>query len=100
MFLVFFDKRYRGSAVGMFHGSTPPDLKSIVMKEFVNEKGRCFIVVATSALGMGVNIKNIRHVVHVGLPTDVEAYIQELGRAGRDGNQSYAFLFYRPCYTQ
>ena len=92
-----FDRKYRGNAVAMFHAHTPPDLKSIVMKEFVKEKGKCFIVLATSALGMGVNIRNIRHVVHVGLPSDVEAYIQELGRAGRDGNQSYACLFYRPC---
>ncbi|XP_066918687.1 ATP-dependent DNA helicase RecQ-like [Clytia hemisphaerica] len=91
------DLRYRGKAVGMFHSHTPQELKEIVMKEFSKNNGKCFIVVATSALGMGVNIRNIRHVIHVGLPSDVEAYIQELGRAGRDGDQSSAFLFYRPC---
>eukprot|EP00111_Clytia_hemisphaerica_P007917 TCONS_00022992-protein len=46
---------------------------------------------------MGVNIKNIRHVIHVGLPKDVEGYIQEIGRADRDGKQSSAMLFYRPA---
>eukprot|EP00111_Clytia_hemisphaerica_P014279 TCONS_00042057-protein len=94
---LLFDRRYRGKAVGMFHGHTPQELKEIVMTEFSKNNGKCFIVVATSALGMGVNIRNVRHVIHVGLPSDVEAYIQELGRAGRDGDQSSAFLFYRPC---
>ena len=95
---MLFDKKYQGTADGMFHSKTPKHLKARVMEEFSKDNGgKCFIVVATSALGMGINIKNIRQIVHVGLPTDVEAYIQEIGRAGRDGLSSKATLFYRPA---
>lgn len=52
------------------------------------------IIVATKAFGLGVNIPSIRHVVHVGLPESVSLWMQEFGRAGRDGQQAYAHLFF------
>ncbi|XP_066925047.1 probable ATP-dependent DNA helicase RecS [Clytia hemisphaerica] len=95
---MLFDRKYRNGTVGIFHGDTPKPLKLRVMEEFSKDQGgKCFFIVATSALGMGVNIKHIRHIIHAGLPSDVEAYIQEIGRAGRDGQSSNAILFYRPC---
>eukprot|EP00111_Clytia_hemisphaerica_P020501 TCONS_00060406-protein len=95
---MLFPSKYRGKTVRVFHGKTPSHRRAEVMEEFTKaEGGECFIVIATSALGMGVNIRNIRHVIHVGLPKDVEAYIQEIGRAGRDGHLSTAMLFYRPA---
>ena len=49
---------------------------------------------ATIAIGIGVNIADIRHVIHIGVPKTMEAYYQEIGRAGRDGKAANATLFY------
>ena len=91
-------QKYRDGTAVMFHGKALKYLKAEVMEEFSkDEGGKCMIVIATSALGMGVNIKNIRHIIHVGLLSDVEAYIQDIGRAGRNGKPSEANVFYLPC---
>ncbi|MET7424201.1 RecQ family ATP-dependent DNA helicase [Dactylosporangium sp. NPDC005555] len=54
------------------------------------------VMVATSAFGMGVDKPNIRWVHHVALPDSPDSYLQEIGRAGRDGNPSRTVLFFRP----
>lgn len=56
--------------------------------------GKIKILVPTIAFGLGINIPNIRLVVHYGCPKDIESYYQEVGRAGRDGNPSYVCMFY------
>ena len=51
---------------------------------------------ATIAFAMGLDSPNIRHVMHWGPPADIETYIQEVGRSGRDGKPATAMLFYTP----
>lgn len=53
------------------------------------------VVIATVAFGMGINCHNVRTVVHYGPPEDIDTYIQETGRVGRDGQSSHALLLAR-----
>ena len=84
--------------VSMFHSKTPDNIKEKVLTSLLEEDRDCRIVIATSALGVGVNIPNIRNIIHYGSPSDLESYIQEVGRGGRDGSQCEAILYYRPFH--
>lgn len=77
-----------------FHAGMRRDLRMELQNAFI--RGRPRILCATSAFGMGVDVPAVRTVIHLGLPSGSNAYYQESGRAGRDGEAALAVLFFRP----
>jgi ATP-dependent DNA helicase RecQ len=81
-----------GLSAAYYHGGMEHQDRIFVQQQFQN--GELEWVCSTNAFGMGVHIANIRHVLHFQLPTSVEGYVQEVGRAGRDGEPALATLLY------
>ena len=86
--------RAEGLNACYYHGGMDPDMRRSVEKRFQIEDG--LIVVATVAFGMGVDKPDIRWVAHADLPKSIEAYYQEIGRAGRDGAPADTFTLFGP----
>lgn len=83
------------SNIAMFHSKTPEALKTKVLDNFVPPDGPVRVVVATTALGMGVNIPDVERACHFGIPDTIEEYVQEIRPAGRDGRKSYGILYFK-----
>ena len=69
------------------------EMKKKVLTLFMIPDGKLRIVVATTVFSMGIDCPDIRNVFHYGPPASIDQYVQETGRAGRDGNHSSALLF-------
>lgn len=80
--------------LGVYHSNSPDELKERVKNSFKFDDGPIRVVLATSALSLGFNFKDIRYVIHYGPAPDLRSYLQEAGRAGRDGKQSFNVIFY------
>ncbi|MGQ2929106.1 MAG: DNA helicase RecQ [Sphingopyxis sp.] len=81
-----------GRKVAAYHAGLDPEIRARVQHDFVaSEDG---IVTATVAFGMGIDKPDVRFVAHAGLPKSIEAYYQETGRAGRDGDPAEALMLW------
>ena len=79
--------------VGYYHGGLDAAQRRQLQQQFV--KNQLQFLIATNAFGMGIDKSDIRYVVHYDLPDSLENYVQEIGRAGRDQEESAAILFYQ-----
>ncbi|WP_171211628.1 DNA helicase RecQ [Ruegeria sp. HKCCA5426] len=86
--------RAEGHSACHYHGGMDPEDRRNVETRFAREDG--LIVVATVAFGMGIDKPDIRWVAHADLPKSIEAYYQEIGRAGRDGGQAETLTLFGP----
>ena len=81
-----------GESVGLYHGKLSASDRKAAQDAFMNGERR--VMVATNAFGLGIDKPDIRFVLHYQLPPGLEAYYQEAGRAGRDGQASLCTLLY------
>lgn len=80
--------------IEMFHSCTDDSVKERVKTDMNDVHGKIRIIVATSAAGMDVNFQVVHKVIHFGPPKDMDSFVQQIGRAGRDGKQAMALVIY------
>ena len=67
--------------------------KEEVVSLFSEQGGKLRFIIATAAFGMGIDVPDIKQIIHWGMPASLEEYVQESGRSGRDGSQSVALVY-------
>ena len=82
----------RGIKAHYYHAGLESEVRTKRQEAWMNNEIR--VIVSTNAFGMGIDKPDVRFVVHLDLPNNLEAYFQEAGRAGRDGEKAYAVLLY------
>lgn len=84
--------RQKGISADFYHAGLPNNIRSQRQDAWI--AGQCRVIVSTNAFGMGIDKPDVRVVVHLDLPDNLEAYFQEAGRGGRDGKKAFAVLLY------
>lgn len=83
-----------GIKAGRYHAGLSDEEREAMQEAFIYDDVR--VIVATNAFGMGIDKSNVRYVLHYNMPKHMEAYVQEAGRAGRDGEPSECVLLFHP----
>ncbi|XP_033754691.1 probable ATP-dependent DNA helicase RecS [Pecten maximus] len=94
------EKPEASSSVEMYHSESPEASKQYILESLKNKDSRLKVVVATSALGMGVDFVDINNVILYGIPKSLVDLVQEIGRVGRDGKASIAVLLFNSYHLR
>nr|WP_035666576.1 DNA helicase RecQ [Halalkalibacter akibai] len=89
---IYAHLRRDGIEVAAYHGGMSEEDRTRSQEAFIHDEVK--IIVATNAFGMGIDKSNVRFVIHYNIPRTIEAYYQEAGRAGRDGEESECILLF------
>ncbi|MEQ6376224.1 ATP-dependent DNA helicase RecQ [Bacillaceae bacterium S4-13-58] len=89
---VLLENELPNKKIAYYHGGLESNERILIQQQFM--KNQLDIICCTNAFGMGINKPDIRLVIHFHPPGNMESYIQEIGRAGRDGEQAVSLLFY------
>ncbi|MFL2624335.1 MAG: RecQ family ATP-dependent DNA helicase [Flavobacteriaceae bacterium] len=84
----------QGISSGFYHGGMSFKKKEVMYSDWINNKFS--VMIATNAFGMGIDKSDVEMVIHLTIPDSLEAYFQESGRAGRNGEKSFAYLITSP----
>ena len=76
----------------VYHGSLDPDMKKYALEAYKSNK--CKIIVCTNSFGMGINISDIRYVIEYDIPASIEDFVQQIGRASRDGKYAEGVVLF------
>lgn len=89
---IYESLKKKGYSIGKYHAGMSDTARTKAQEDFLYDNVN--IIVATNAFGMGIDKSNVRYVIHYNIPKNIEAYYQEAGRAGRDGEPSECILLF------
>ncbi|XP_062570049.1 ATP-dependent helicase wrn-1-like [Saccostrea cucullata] len=95
IYMTFLKHFGKSHFFNMFHSKTTDCVKDKIRADMGNPNGQLRILICTNAAGMGVNYSDLYNVIHYGPPVEIDTFVQQMGRAGRDNNQSHDLIIYK-----
>lgn len=95
IYMTFVKHFGRSHLFNMFHSKTTDSVKDKIRDDMNNPNGQLRVLICTNAAGMGVNYSELYNVVHYGPPKEIDTFVQQMGRAGRDNKQSHDLIIFK-----